>query len=33
MSRKIIYEAVWMVPRLRLSRMKKRLQGFLHRTN
>jgi dolichol-phosphate mannosyltransferase len=33
MSRKIIYEAVWMVPRLRLSRMKKRLQGFLHRAN
>jgi dolichol-phosphate mannosyltransferase len=33
MSRKIIYEAVWMVPRLRFSRMKKRLQGFLHRAN
>lgn len=33
MSKKIIYEAVWMVPRLRLSRMKKRLQEFLHRSN
>lgn len=30
MSRNIIYEAVWMVPRLRLSRIKKRLKGFLH---